>query len=250
MPFTIDHIIVGVKSLEAAAADFRAHGFTVSTGGRHLSGLSENALVFFADGTCIELLSYLRPAPEAAWWKILDTDGEGYLTYHLFPSDTDALYAEVSARGLVLPKPVSGGRNREDGKRIEWKVVWPDAPDVPMWLGDTTPRELRVPPVPRDHHANGATGIGMIRVAVSDIDNSADRYGKILGTEGVVAGDSVREFAVGDCRIQLVGAEADEAAKSHLQRRGQGPFSMTLTGNGDATPQQLKVQGADIQLVN
>ena len=52
-----DHIVLVVRDLKKATADFQSQGFTVTPGGVHYKGLSENALIFLEDGTFIELLA-------------------------------------------------------------------------------------------------------------------------------------------------------------------------------------------------
>ncbi|MFZ2102800.1 MAG: VOC family protein [Oricola sp.] len=52
----IDHAVLPVESVEAARSRFLALGFTVAADGRHPFG-TENACVYFADGTFIEPLA-------------------------------------------------------------------------------------------------------------------------------------------------------------------------------------------------
>ena len=60
MSLVMDHVIILVDELERASADFRALGLTVTPGGEHGEGLSHNALIYFADGTFLELLAFKR----------------------------------------------------------------------------------------------------------------------------------------------------------------------------------------------
>ena len=58
MAFRLDHIVIGVHDLAAAAADFTQAGFQVTPGGEHSSGNTHNALVTFADGAYLELIAF------------------------------------------------------------------------------------------------------------------------------------------------------------------------------------------------
>ncbi len=60
----IDHVVILVKDLAQATADYTELGFTVVPGGEHSDGASHNALIAFADGSYIELFAFKREAPE------------------------------------------------------------------------------------------------------------------------------------------------------------------------------------------
>src|SRR6266851_5718092 len=49
----LDHVVLVVLDLDAAVADHRTRGFTVTPGGVHAGGMTHNALVGFQDGTAL-----------------------------------------------------------------------------------------------------------------------------------------------------------------------------------------------------
>jgi hypothetical protein len=53
----LDHVIIAVRELDQAVADYIALGFSAIYGGRHASGATHNALVCFQDGAYLELLA-------------------------------------------------------------------------------------------------------------------------------------------------------------------------------------------------
>ena len=57
-PVTMDHLVVLVSNLKAAAVKWQAAGFRVRAGGQHRIG-SRNALIVLHDGTYIELIQIL-----------------------------------------------------------------------------------------------------------------------------------------------------------------------------------------------
>ena len=77
MSLTLDHVVIRVNDLERVIADYTALGFTVQRGGTHADGVTHNALVGFADGSYLELIAFLQPAPERRtaettarrWWS-------------------------------------------------------------------------------------------------------------------------------------------------------------------------------------
>src|SRR3546814_12037119 len=58
----VDHVLVGVRNLEAARDTYRRLGFTVSPRGRHLGWGTANYCIMFP-GASIELLGILDPTP-------------------------------------------------------------------------------------------------------------------------------------------------------------------------------------------
>ena len=76
----IDHIVIAVPSLERAIATYRDLGFSVVEGGRHPYG-SYNALIGFADGSYIEVLSFYEDSPAHPWWPLLQERGGGLVDF-------------------------------------------------------------------------------------------------------------------------------------------------------------------------
>ena len=53
----LDHAVIAVADLAAAMADYEALGFTVRFGGEHPGRRTHNALIYFADGSYLELIA-------------------------------------------------------------------------------------------------------------------------------------------------------------------------------------------------
>lgn len=212
----VDHIVIAVRDLGRTVAAYEAAGFTVTPGGRHPGRNTENALVVFDDGAYLELITYHAPSPDERWWRELDAHGDGLVDFALWPHDIEAAVAQARARGFtdLVAKP--GGRVRPDGTRIEWQTARQVRHDLPFLCADVTPRSLRVPEGDARRHANGATGVADITVAVQDVQASLRRYRAFLGDD-VVRGD---EVAIDDARIGLVHDEA--------RARDQGPCAVRL----------------------
>jgi catechol 2,3-dioxygenase-like lactoylglutathione lyase family enzyme len=227
MGFSLDHMVIAVADLDTAIADYRALGFTVYPGGVHHGGVSHNALVIFADGSYFELIAYRQAAPDVRWWQVLSKAGEGFVDFALLPENTIRDVEAARGRGLDLIGPIAGGRLRPDGARLDWQIVRPKSTDLPFWCGDVTPRVLRVPEGEMRSHANGATGIASVTVAVRDVAASAARYAALAGPQAVTEdGPSVR-VTIGGAVIVLAG---DASAQEHVGRRGEGPMSLVLRG--------------------
>jgi catechol 2,3-dioxygenase-like lactoylglutathione lyase family enzyme len=203
----IDHVVVVVRDLALAARDYRALGLTVTDGGRHSDGQTENALVGFEDGTYLELVGFVRPASDAhRWWSVFEEDGEGIVDYCLASDDLDADAARLSATGLRPLDPVSGGRQRPDGKRLEWRTLrfaGGGPGPLPFLIQDLTDRHDRVPGGDKARHQVGVTGITSLELTVVDPAASAATFRQLLGTEPLRRGDGELIAGVGPNELRI-----------------------------------------------
>ncbi|GAB4201778.1 MAG: VOC family protein [Roseiflexaceae bacterium] len=238
MSLAIDHLVILVRDLAVASADYAALGFTVTPGGTHTDGATHNALVALADGSYFELIAFLREAPQHRWWQHT-VAGEGLVDFALVPDDIEAVIAGAHGRGLDLNGPQDGGRLRPDGQRVAWRSGWASSTDLPFLCADVTPRELRVPPGAARQHANGVSGIAELTVAVRDLTASSTRYQALLGYPPLALDGGQRAtFALGTTRLHLAAPTRDDAALlAHLEQRGEGPYALTCTRSG--APQTL-----------
>ena len=240
----LDHIVIAVRDLAQAIADYEALGFTVTPGGQHPGRTSHNALIVFADGAYLELIAWQGPAPQERWWHDLQQYGEGLVDFALLPDDTVAVAEAARGRGLeVVPR--DGARLRPDGRELQWQTARHATPDVPFLCGDITPREWRVPEGDVRQHANGATGIASLAIAVADLDVTLQRYRALLGPDavigpaGVLPGSGLRLAQLQVGGLSLVLAERAGVGEGGmlgrwLETRGQGPcaFSLRTPGRG------------------
>src|SRR3546814_17469249 len=94
----LDHVIVGVKDLDGARADWMRLGFVTAPRGDHAGKATSNYCIMFAD-TYLELLGILRPEMEDAngLGTALARRGEGLQRLALGTSAADAARAELAA---------------------------------------------------------------------------------------------------------------------------------------------------------
>lgn len=214
MKFALDHVVIAVADLAAAADDYRTLGFNVLPGGRHPPPrTSSNALVVFEDGSYLELISWDPPNPAEHWSNLLREHGEGIIDFALIPEDLPRAVEEAKARGLHLDGPLDGQRVRPDGTHVRWRTARQSTFDLPFLCADVTPRALRVPEGDARVHPNGATGITQVAVSVQDRRASLARYRALLGDEAM---------EVAGTRIEL-----HEAADRH-----EGPLAIRFAGGG------------------
>jgi catechol 2,3-dioxygenase-like lactoylglutathione lyase family enzyme len=267
MSLSLDHLVILVKDLDQTVTDYTALGFTAQRGGTHADGSTHNALVVFADGSYLELISFLKAAPQHRWYPAIERVGEGLVDFALLPTSVATVVHGAQQRGLAYQGPLPGGRLRPDGERLEWQLGLPPTPDLPFLCGDVTPRALRVPEGAVRTHANGVRGVASVSLAVADLDASLQRYQALLGLEGA---QQVRPFSatglglrqavlpLGEARLVLNApgahsqAPAALALRKLLAERGEGVLGIALLGDGSTQPARLPLalsHGAPIEIV-
>jgi hypothetical protein len=240
----IDHIVIGVRDLAAASADYECLGFTVTPGGEHTGGATRNALVSFRDGSYFELIAFTepdRPQPHRWWSRV--AKGEGLVDFALLSKDLLRETARLTAAS-VQSEPRDGGRVRPDGEQIAWKsasLASTPPTHLPFVIEDVTPRQLRVPNGPATAHPLGVTGIAGVSVVVEDLAASAPAYAALLETEGeerrpTIDGARVaRRYAIGPQWIELIQPASGGQLATHLADRGEGPYEIVLNGAENRT---------------
>ncbi len=254
----IDHIVIAVRDLAAASADYASLGFTVTPGGEHTGGATHNALISFADGAYFELIAFREPdrPQDHKWWGRF-AKGEGTVDFALRADDVTAEAARLAETGITVDGPVDGGRLRPDGQRIAWRNLGLNVPGAPLpfVIEDVTPRHLRVPPDPATTHPLDVTGVAGLTLLVTDLDRAAAPFAALLGATGEPAPFDIPgvlralRFATDTCWIDL--AEADPGAvelQQHIAERGAAPYEIVLSANEQPEPFSLaRTHGARIR---
>ena len=130
VPVALDHVILGIDSLERGVALLRAAtGVSPVYGGAHPGRGTQNALLSLGDGRYLELLAP-NPADTAAASSADARD----LARHRTPTpigwafhvgDADSARAAFVAAGLEATAVRPGARDRPDGRRLSWRTVVP-----------------------------------------------------------------------------------------------------------------------------
>lgn len=108
----IDHAVIAVRDLDAAAARFAELGFTLTPRGFHSIG-SQNHCIMLGS-TYIELLATPAAHPWLDYYRgFLERHGDGLAAIALATDDADRAYAELKGQGARAPmdlsRPVDGG---------------------------------------------------------------------------------------------------------------------------------------------
>lgn len=224
----LDHLVVLALDLEQATREYEQLGFTVTPGGEHADGLTRNALVSFADGSYLELISFIDPddATDNVWnWRPFAALGGGLIDYCAVSDDLHGDVRRLRKSGFEVDGPASGGRKLPGGEEILWRVarIRQEGRVLPFLIEDQTARDRRVPGGPATVHPNGARGISRLRVVAPDAKEAAAALATLTGTG----------FRIGACVVEVRGPEdVGGAGVRRLERLGAGPFVAELDAGG------------------
>lgn len=138
MTLVLDHILVGAADLDAAVSDFSvAAGVAPGGGGAHPGFGTHNQLLSLGENIFLEIIAP-DPAQTETGRRVSSLSGlkaPRLHTYCLRTDDIAAAAERAASAGLIVTEPVAMSRTRPDGVRLEWEILYFDAPD---W-GETLP---------------------------------------------------------------------------------------------------------------
>jgi len=183
---TIDHVVIVVDGLDAAADVYRRLGFTLSPRGRHGAALgTENHTIMLRDDY-FELLSVLTPTPRNAQWRKVIAGGGGVAGMALRTDDPVGAQQHWLAAGLVPDTPLRFSREvpRPDGSILQarFEVVSLDETEglgVRVFVCSQPTREAVWLPELLTH-ANTAIGIRCVHIACPDPEFSAAQWRRVM----------------------------------------------------------------------
>ncbi|KAE8453354.1 hypothetical protein EG329_010215 [Mollisiaceae sp. DMI_Dod_QoI] len=280
----LDHIIVLIPyaSLHDPPT-WITDNFTLSQGGRHADGKTENKLICFRDGSYIELIAFVNDDPknrEGHWWggkkfgiidfAFTDSAGDASIQYSELAERLKLLNAKDSAIKIEYAQPVAGGRKRPDGEDVKWKVTFPvlttgyQRGELPFFCHDVTARTLRAPVEEKNvSHPCGAYGISQMTIYISESSLPAlvESYSAILNVPNSAARDDPSRlgiFSLGrlrkvdgapDPHFKLLVPSEESQAKAAEERSGFfiGNLVIGCHGVGERTGiQRIDIGGTDM----
>lgn len=215
MPLHLDHAVIAVDDLDAAIRDYRRLGFTVVPGGIHANRATHNALITFTNGTYLELLAATGepPVPGAIDFSTLLRNGEGLVGFALRADDLETETARLRAAGFAVGEIIPGERRRQDGTLVQWKLALVDGGFAPFLIQDVTPQDRRIPTDPAvTTHANTATGLTCVEIAVRDLPRARVRYARLWGVSAETGTADTPVFG----GVMLRAEEVDALVALHL----------------------------------
>ena len=203
----IDHIIIGVRDLEAARRTWTRLGFTLTPRGRHIGQGTANYCIMFGRDY-LELLGFIERDEHAHRLETFLAQREGPMSIAFAPEDNaEATTAALTARGLSPSPPRALGRALElpEGTvtpRFSLLNLPPEeTPSLDCFIcGHLTPELVRRPEWLA--HPNGVTGIAAVHLVTEEPGALAPAYRRLFGDDRVAM--TVRGLEVDTGRNRLV----------------------------------------------
>jgi hypothetical protein len=162
----IDHVVYGVRDLDAAAARlWRDHGLGSAAGGRHPGQGTANRIVPLGD-SYIELMAVVEPAETlestfGRWVEVAVAGGDQLIGWGMATDDLDGVASRLD---LTV---ASGSRDRPDGAVLTWRMAGIEKtmadPSLPFFITWDVPPELHPGRMEVEHRVR-AQGISWVDV--------------------------------------------------------------------------------------
>lgn len=241
-PVFLDHIVILLRHEDVVHPPKRlTDHFTISPGGIHAGGQTENKLIIFQDGSYIELIAFVDDDPKHRADHRWGDKALGIIDFALSSTeDAEDHYKtlqeslEKSGSAVKYESPVPGGRTRDDGQVLKWEITSPEIPiqrgKAPFFCHDVTSRELRVPlSKTSTSHPSRAYGIAGLTICVQEgkVGDLSKAYSSILEVKNNSNNDTIRTFEIGS--LHVVGGHKaslriqeprDESQRKLVEQRG------------------------------
>lgn len=255
----VDHVVVSVRDLDAAASAWRALGFTVSPRGMHSAQLGSGNHTIMLGPDYIELIGVLSPTPHNAPMRAFLARREGIERIALATDDAAGGAAELRAGGIAAIGPIHFGRPvaLPDGGSAEARFT------VFQWPPEERPGGVRLfacEHLTREHvwiaslqnHANGALRILRVEFLAADPAQEAARMARLLDRRVAAAPDGAPCVPSGPGRADLVFLDRPALAARHPAASLEGlpaegaAVLVLATADARATARALRLpEGAD-----
>lgn len=245
----LDHLIVLVNDLDAAAADFSALGFTVCRRADRIEGSMLNRFICFADGSYILLSAFADPVASAGHRLApLLKRGEGWADYSFVVEDLGGVVDRFRAAQMPTRGPIAVSSELSDGRKWSLDLLLAGIgaggdEALPFVVQDREGREARIPDLTT--HQNGAIGLAGLRVAAA----SPDRV--IAGLE-CVAGRALSSEPAETGRRVHFGTGWVDIVEDRARKPGEGGLmqaTVVVDGEVPAAPDPARLHGAAISFV-
>ena len=214
----IDHAVVVVKELDAAAETWRRLGFTLSPRGTHSAKMGSGNYTIMLDPDYIELLGILSETDHNAPTRAFLTQrGEGIERIAFTATDSAAGAEEIRARGFEPVGPIDFERPVEmpDGSlsAAKFRVFqWPVA-EAPGGLRifacqHKTRETVWIPELMK--HANAAKCLKQALIVTPDPKTDADHLARLIDRDGRREADGAITVASGGERADFVFLTKDQ----------------------------------------
>jgi catechol 2,3-dioxygenase-like lactoylglutathione lyase family enzyme len=209
----LDHVLIGVRDLDAGKTDYERLGFTVTPRGRHIGWGTGNYCVMFEDDY-LELLGIIDPAQFTNNLDVrLRDHGEGMFSFAMALEDVEAARASLAHAGFRPGEVESLKRYldlAEGTVTPAFELLRLPAEDVPglpfFFCRHLTPELVRQSAWLR--HENGALGIRAVHVVATSPEEFTEPFSRLFGEAAVREEPGFVSADMGGCRLEFGRASA------------------------------------------
>lgn len=184
MSISIDHATIAGARLEPLQQAFTGLGLSPTYGGAHSNSVTHMALLSFADGSYLELISTLHAGQVSPWWHAHIAGDGGPCAWAARCDDVAAESVRLAGLGVAVRGPIAMHRERPGGTRLEWELAYPGEGEpgstLPFLIQDRTPRAWRVPPETAVT-TDVLTGLAGVVLGVRDLGPAIDLFRHAYG---------------------------------------------------------------------
>lgn len=240
MDLRVDHVTVAGRTLDRLEAAFSGAGMEPTYGGTHSNGVTHMSTVAFPDGTYLELVSTLEEGADSPWWDSHVRSDAGPCAWAIRVEDATAVAERLRDRGVAVEGPVPYARERPDGVRVAWELVFLGDGEpgslLPFCIADTTPRGRRVGDAVPD---TGLTGVETVVLGVANAADALERLGRAFGVEATGSVESERlgaRVTRTDAPVALAEPTSDGWLHDRVATLGTAPCAFLFGADGGEFP--------------
>jgi hypothetical protein len=218
----IDHAVVVVRNLEAAAASWRNLGFTISPPGTHSPHLGTGNYTIMFGEDYIELLGILSETPHNAPTRDFLTEREGLERVALTALDMATVARELGALGISVLGPIEFSRpvDLPDGRKSEARfrvMQWP-VEEQPAGIRifacqHLTPDAVWIKTL--QAHANTARRLVEVELLSQNPHVAAAQMSRLIGRPSEPLADGAVRMHSGNARADFVFLDLATLAQRH-----------------------------------
>lgn len=246
----VDHVVIPVRNLDAAAKHWQAAGFMVSPRGKHSDymGTANHTIVLGDD--YLELMGIDHPTPHNQATVEFLKEREGIERAAFTTDDAAALVAELKQRGIAAEGPLAFGRPvaLPGGGTREARF------QIALWPADARPGGLAIFACQHEtrdavwipelqHHANGATGLVRLEIVAEQPREAAEDMARLIDRPVESIADGFRvPSGEGRAAFEFCTAEAFAGRYPESVRSGaaaNGPVALVLESGDLAAAQRI-----------
>lgn len=220
----LDHAVIAVRDIAAAAETLRRLGFALSPTGHHPEWGTVNICAMFAQDY-LEILCAEGPGEVADTVRSFTREREGVMTLSLSTRDGAAAVEHLRSKGFDVPEPRSLSRKLDDGKGTTLMfseiMLPPEAtPGIPSRLVQHITAERERHPEWLDH-PNGAIGIASVTAIVDEPGELIPAWDLVFGPHSATPTDNTVTVHTGRGLIFL--SRPDDLTQLHPEAELEEP---------------------------